>query len=188
MKDDATSKKNHSWIYLLIGILLIIVAIVAAILFFLKGSTTTTSTGGEVETTQSITCDSNQATYPFFATNSADRHSLKINVVLENDKLSTISLTYQLSYDDTSKIKQVTTDNRISLEDHFAKDGLSYASFDTHFSELDDSSQLTMYAKAKELNGPNAKYFLLEETNGSFKMGAITNAYNKKGLNCVVNK
>lgn len=186
--DDSSQKKNsHAWIYVLVGLILVIVAVVAIILFLLQGKTTVNQ-GGEVEVTESISCTSDEVVYPFIKHDDAEKRSLKINAIFDNDKLQTVNLTYKMYYDDEAKIKQRSADNHADLNKSFGEDSLGADYFDAKFSILNDALQLSLYAEAKEIGGVSAKYFLIDGPASGLKKDKITKNYNEKGLDCVIHQ
>ena len=181
---ERNNKQNREWIHVLIGIIRIIITVVSVVLFLLQGSTKTVSTG-EVEIAESVTCNGEGIFYPIFKYDNSESKSIKINAMFDGDKFETISLVYKLNYNNSEQIKQSTTENHIAMNKSFDADSLSADSFDTHFSNLADAAQMTLYAEAKELNGVTAKYFLLDGVT-NYTKDTMTKKYNSQGLDCVI--
>lgn len=180
------NSKDQRWIYRLIGLLLIIVATVAAILFLLNGKTTISEKGEIIETVQSISCGGNNTSYPYTGIGSTDRQSIRVDFILNNDRINTASLTYQVSTGSNS-VEKTTTNINITINKYFAEDDLEHNALNATFSSLSDSTQMTLYAKTKDITNTTAKYFLLEDANGKYDDNTIIKALEEKGLSCKVN-
>lgn len=186
MQNKTHQRSNdHRWIYYLMGLLFIVVAVVLAILFSLNGKTTISDQGETVETMQSISCANKNVSYPFVGVNSSDNQSIKLDIILNNNKINTASLTYQLLTDSNS-VEQTRTNISIAINKFFAKDSLEHNALNATFSSLPDSVQMTLYAKAKDITGITAKYFLLESANGKYDNDTVIKALEEKGLLCKV--
>ena len=177
-------KENREWVYVLIGIICIIITVVAIILFLLQGNTKTVSRG-EVEISESVTCEGKGIVYPIFKYDGSKEKSIKINVLFDGEKLEKISLVYQLKYDDSKQIEQSSAENHAAMNKSFEADSLGADALGVRYSNLSDAMQMTLYAEAKALNGVTAKYFLLDGLN-SYTKENITKKYNNQGLDCVI--
>lgn len=169
-----------------LGLCLLIIAVILIVIFFLNGSTTIYNDGGEIATTESITCESSEVSYPFFAFDNSDRKQLKINVLLSNNKIDQLSLIYRLYYNSSSDINTSETLNHANMNKHFGISGLTADALGAKYSKLDDSLQLTLNSKAKEINEISAKYYLLDEAANYYNKETITKNYNSKGLDCTI--
>ncbi|MBR2795855.1 hypothetical protein IKE13_02300 [Candidatus Saccharibacteria bacterium] len=176
---------NYRWIYILIGMIFIMVAVVLIVLFFLQGNEKIVSKGDDVEAAESITCSNDDYFYPFFRYNNSREGSVKISVVFNDGKLDSVNLVARLYYDGAEIIEKSRVENHIAMNNNFYENSMDADSLGAHFSALDDSMQMTLYAKAKQLNGVNAKYFLIDSAGGYTKEMLVDN-YNKQGLNCVI--
>lgn len=182
MSEESRSKK---WIYFLVGSVCVVLVVVLVILFFLQGDTKITGEG-DVSVVESITCEAEGLWYPYFSYDNSNSKSIKINALFDNrDKLDTISFVYRLGYDDSSMAEQSSASNHAAMAKWFEEDSLGVDSFEIRYSNMGDAMQMEMYAKAQEINGVTAKYFLLNGSNGSNR-DALTKNYNDKGLNCVI--
>ena len=181
---EKNRKSDYRWIYALIVVGCVVVAVVLIILFLLQGNIKTTS-NSEVEVSESVACEGEGIFYPFFRYDNSKNKSIKINVVFNGDKFETINLIYKLDYDDAEQIEQSNAENHAAMNKSFADDSLGVDSFGAHYSNLDDGAQMTLYAKAKELNGVTAKYFLLDGVT-NYTRETLTKKYNSQGLDCVI--
>ena len=188
MEHRSHKKSARNWILILIGVILVATAAVLSVLSLLNGSTTTTNTGANIETTKSITCESNDIPYPPAAKINPPNQSIKINATFDNNKLDTISLTYRIKYPDESTAKQSTTNLHIAINQNFQEDSLGTDALNAKYSTIENTTQLSLYAKSKSITGMSAKYFLLDTTSDIFKQDHLTKIYSDKGLNCIVNK
>ena len=91
MEEKSHHKKNHKWIFLLIGLILLIVAIVLILIYFMRGTTTSEDDGAEVTSVQSLSCEGTKTEYPFVTKGEISGHSLKINATFKNDALKKIN-------------------------------------------------------------------------------------------------
>lgn len=182
---EDSNRGNQKWVYALMGIICMVVTLVLVALFLMQGNKKVTNTGGDVMATESMTCSSDEVIYPVFTYDNSKKKSLKVNIVLNDNKLDTISLIAKLYYDDAKEIEQSSAENHAAMNRSFYADSMSADSFEANYSYLEDAMQMTLYAKAKELNGMNAKYFLIETISGYTKE-ALKNNYNKQGLSCLI--
>lgn len=185
---NSFSRKNKKWVLILIGSLLIVASIVSIIIFLLQGKTMSRYGGSNIENTQSVSCYSDMADYPFYNASDSGRHSIKINAILDNDRLSVVSLVYKIYFDNAKVIEQNNTHLRAAMNKAFANDGLGANAFDAAYSSLADSVQMTLYAERQQLNGNTSSYFLLDGANVNFAKENIIAIYNSKGLNCTVDE
>lgn len=176
---------QKKWIYFLIGIICIVFVVVLIILFFLQGDTNIVGEG-EITIAESFTCEGEGLWYPFFTFDNSNGKSIKINVLLDDkSKLDTINLVYRLKYDSKELSERSEAINFASFGKSLASDSLNAESFESRFVDMEDAMQMTLYAKAKELNGVTAKYFLLNGSN-DLKRDTLTKIYNDQGLSCVI--
>jgi len=178
-------KSDYKWICLIFGFVFIVVALILAVLFLMKGSKTFTDDGVDYSMVESITCSNEEMIYPFFKYDNAKTRTIKINMILENNKMDKISLIVNLYYDDVKQIEHSSVENHAAMEQYFYEDSMNASAFDINFSSLDDAVQMVLNARAKDLNGINAKYFLIESVAGYTKETLIKN-YNNQGFSCVI--
>lgn len=188
--DNNNHKKKgiHNWILVLIGIICIVTTFVLLIIFLLQGNTTISDEGGDVDITESITCSSDDFTYPFFKHNEANGSSIKINAIFDDSKLDTISLTYKLEYDEEEQAKQVSAINHASLNGHFKDDSLGADALGAHYSVTKGTMQLNLHAEASDITGITSKYFMIDNTSGNHSKDTLIKMFNNKGLNCIINQ
>lgn len=179
-----SEKKDYAWVYVLLGMVCIIILIIVWLLYLLQGDTRTTSES-EVIRSEAIACDGEGMLYPFFDYDGSNSKMVKINAVFNDDELDTIALTVKLYYDDAGQIERSNTNNHAAMNKSFASDALGADSLDAHYSNLQDAMQMTLYARAKDLNGVTSKYFLADGIS-NYSKDALTRYYNDRGLNCVV--
>lgn len=172
-------------VFSLMGVICIIAAVVLIAIFMLRGETTSIDSGS-IETAQSLACKGDNLIYPYSEGIDAEKRSLKINVILNNDELSSVSLIYKIYPKDASAIQQNTTNLHIAVNKSFGESGLGTDALGATYSSLADSVQMTFYAEARSINGVTAKYFLLENTSGNYVKDAIMQAYSNKGLSCIL--
>ena len=181
------NKSKNRWIYFLIGILCLVAAVVLLIIYLLQGRITVTNEGGEIETTESITCTSDKVSYPYFKEDDSKKKDLKINAIFNDNKLDVMTLTYQLSYDDENQAKQASAEHHAELNKQFYEDSMDADSLGTHFSVIKGIMQLSLRAESKEITGVTSKYFLIDNTSGIHKKDSLVKIFSNKGLNCTIN-
>lgn len=181
---DHLTKKNKKSTLVWVGVSSIILAVVLAVFFLTQGSMTTIESGS-VDVVRSLTCESSDVIYSFYESDGADKRFLKINAVLNDDELDTISLTYKLYYPNSEVVEQRTTNMSITMSKSFAMDGLGADPLNVTYASFSDAVQMRLYAGAETLNSVSAKYFLLDGLN-KYNKDEIVKTYNVKGLNCVV--
>ena len=181
---EKSEKRDHAWVYVLLGIACIIILVIVWLVYLLQGDTKTTSEG-EVIKSEAIACEGEGMLYPFFDHDGSNSKTVKINAVFNDDKLDAIALTAKLYYDDVRQIERSNTNNHAAMNESFASDALGADSLDAHYSSLQDAMQMTLYARVKDLNGVTSKYFLADGVS-DYSKSALTRHYNDRGLNCVV--
>ena len=181
--NNQTDNRRSNTILSLIGLTALIIAIVLTILSMLYGNTTIVE-GGDVKTTQSLTCESDQIVYPFFKNDKANGRLLKISVIMHDDKIDTISLVYKLYYDDNRMIDGFTTSLHSAITESFGADGLEADALGVTYSSFSDSIQMTLYTESKSLDGITNKYFLLEDSYGNYDKDTILQVYKARKLKC----
>lgn len=147
-----------------------------------------TNDGGMVETTRSISCESEENVYPFFRNDGAKSRNMKIKAVFSDDKLDKVSLIYRLKYDGEKTIEQMATKYDIVMNEAFDEDGLGGDALGASYSRLEDAVQMNLYAEANLINGITAKYFLLEGLSGHYSIDSLAENYNKMGFSCIINE
>lgn len=156
-KDRQNLKKT--WL-IVAGIILIIVAIVALILFLLQGETTTSGNYPGSQTTNTLSCENNSLRYPVFKDESVG--NIKINMIFENGKASSITLISTNSYETAEQAK-------ISSDAHHADMNIDFGSLgadalNARYMVDGTKTQMSLHATGKELKGSTYKYFLIKGT------------------------
>lgn len=174
---------------MLIGLLLIVVSVVSLVWFLIQGQTTVTGGWPEVETTQSLVCENDNKTYPFFEYDESIKKNIKINAIFNDDKLSSIALRYILYYDTKTKITDSENINHTAMSQSFAESGLEFDALGSDYSKGSDLLQFGLYANAEKINNISAKYFMLSELDraGEYTQSMVKRDYQNKGFKCVVN-
>lgn len=189
MEDNSPKKRTEEnqkgWLTIA-GLMLVLIAIVSIVLFLLFGETRVT---GEWSTkpTETATCESSEVIYPIFKYNDADSRSLKIITTFVDDILDSVSLTYQLKYNDLALAEKSDAENQAAMNFSFGDNGFNPNAFDAKYSNINGVFQMTLYAKPENLSGSALKYFLLDGLNvtKTYTQDSIVKAYANRGLNCV---
>ena len=179
-------KKKSSWM-VTVGIVLLLVATMAFVLFLMNGQTTLMGEFEGKKISETLVCEQEGISYPIFNYDYADSRSLKINVVFESQKLSSISLIYKLDYSTEEAMRQSESLNHAAMNLSFYDDGLGADALNAKYSFLDNSLQMSIYAKRSDLSQKVLKYFMLGEIYDLNKMDEkkITEIYIDAGLDCV---
>ena len=112
---------------------------------------------------------------------------LKINMVMQGDKMDTISFIYKQFFDTHDAVQEATMFNRIAMDKSFASDSLGMEALGRTQVNLDDAAQLTLYTERQKINSQTAKYFMLEDASGSYGKDTLMKVYRNKGLKCTEN-
>ena len=179
------NSKGTNWQLLsLAGVVLVIIGVLV-ILFLANGNTTVTNGEGNVEAAQSLVCEGDNISYPFFSYDNSNSKSIKVSAVFYDDKLSEISLVYRLSYDNNAQVKESEANNHASLGTRFGEDSLGVDALGVNFSILDKVMQMSLFARANNISSVESKYFLIEDVNGVYKIDNLAKIYTSKGLDCI---
>ena len=170
----------------ILGIILIIAAALFLILFFLKGETTIDNSSMGVTKSESLVCTNEGILYPFFTYDETAQRTMKVNVVFQNDELSSLSLIYTSYYDDMDKIGKSININQVNMNKIFIDDGLAFDALGLYFSKMSNGVQFGLYAKANEINNISKKYFLLDSYDDGLAREEIMQKYISKGFNCTI--
>lgn len=186
----AHEEKSRASIYLVIGIILIIVAVIAILPFLIRGSTIASGSYPEPESSESITCEGTDLTYPAIDPRDASRTAAKITATFKKDILGSIALTYSLYYDTTDRINASLNTNHANLNLATQKEGLGSDIFNLHFNKLSDRLEFHLYTEAKDISATSAKYLLLDTypDTGTYTKSLIESAYQSTGLKCTTQK
>lgn len=187
--DDTNKTKKHigSEVFVAIGMFLVIVAVVLLLAFFLRGQTTVSGENPDVKSTISLNCVSDNYRYDFFPYDNSDNKNLKIDIIFENEKVSSASLVYMLYYQDVESITESDAENHASMNINFSKDGLEADALNANFSKLSDGLKMSLYANIEDINDVTSKYFLLDYFDKGYTIKNIQRIYESKGLICKSN-
>ncbi len=170
-------------IYYLAALIFAIILVILVSIFLFSGDVSVNNNDGFSEKTQSLTCEKNNALYPFLA-GIDDEGTIKINVVFDKKTLDTISLVYKIYYDDKAQIERSEVQSRILMNENFNNDNLGTEALGSVFSALKDAMQLSLQANSDEINSITAKYFLLDGLNGMYSRKVVMEHYINEGFDC----
>lgn len=179
------TKLKFSTIIVIIGTFLVVMAIVFFVIAINHSNTTTVGEYPEPSVTHSLTCKASNVAYPFFTEDNSSSQDLKITMIITNNGMNSISLLYTIHYPDEAAAASGRSLLHSAMNTSFAQDNLPADSFDAVYSTNAKSVKLNLYATAKNLNGTNEKYFLLDGANGSYKPTTLKSIYAQKNLKCV---
>lgn len=183
MEQKKKSKTNWA---VSIGITLILLAIVLIIWFFLQGETKTTGEYPGAITSSSVTCESSEATYPFFTLDESTSKNTSVTVLFSDDSMKSISLIETLYYPDLESSTKSEAHNHAAMNTSFGAAGLGVDAFAANYSTMKDKMVMTLYAEAAEFNEVAAKYFLANGLNKKSTIDDFAEKYAEQGFDCVI--
>lgn len=184
---NKTKKRIGSEVFVAAGMFLVIVAVVLLLAFFLRGQTTVSGENPDVKSTISLNCVSDDYRYDFSPYDNSDNKNLKIDIIFENEKVSSASLVYMLYYQNAENITESDAENHASMNINFSKDGLEADALNANFSKLSDGLKMSLYANIEDINDVTSKYFLLDYFDKGYTIKNIQRIYESKGLICKSN-
>ena len=187
MEEESPRKAKKtiaSW-PLVIAILLVVVLLILLGWFFTRGNITTTGDNPEVEKTNFIVCRNNEVFYPYFSYDNSEKKDLEITAIFNGDKLDTVSLVHTLYYSNHEDANRSEVLNHAAFNLETQNAGLGPDIFTAHYSTSNNNLQLTLNAKAKDINDSNAKYLILGElTSGDYTKSILQRNYKNNGFSC----
>lgn len=180
-------EKKLNWLIPVI-LVLIFVIIIAIIINSLRGNTTYTGSFDDGKKTDTLVCQSDQVSYPIFNYDNSNSKSLKINAIFEDEKIGSISLFYKLNYSNGEMAKKSESVNHAAMSESFASDGMKFDDLNSKYSFLDNSLQISLYAKNSGLNEKSLRYFMLYNIYevGNLTKEEMAKIYNNAGLDCEI--
>lgn len=186
MEKKATNKNNIRVFFVLAGILLIILAIVVLLYLLMKGETKTSGEWLGTESTESIVCNIVDKTYPFYTYDNSKSKETKVNIIFDNNKIQSISLTNILYYDDEKVAVDSENLNHIAMNDSFGINGLKFDDLNLKFAKFDGGLQMNIYSE--NIDGVSAKYFLLDREYLNSNESTIRKFFEGNNFKCENNK
>ena len=180
--DYRTMKKKNAIVFVAIALIVIVVVM---IIIALTHGDMTVKNSGSITKVKSLRCESEQVKYPFY-NDSADKRMMRINIVMSDNGINSVSLVYRLYYDNLGEemISRYTTGLQSTISESFGADGLKTNALNVTYSTFSDSTQMTLYTEARDINNVTKKYFLLEDIKDNYKVEDISKKYRDKGLIC----
>lgn len=185
MGDSPHKKRTINWL-MLVGLALIIIAIIFFISFLMHGEVKIDGQYPEPKKSESITCEANGLSYPFFKYDNSNEKNITIRVAFNNDELDSISLVYMLYYSDDAKIVISEAENHGAMNLKFQSEGLGPDALEAKYARLSDGMKMSLYANSKNINDISSKYFYLENIE-RYDLSSIQTLYQGLGFNCKLN-
>jgi len=188
---EKTAKSNNKKLWLLIvGIVLVCVAIVCIVLFLIQGQTTVSGNFEGNDKAEYLTCESKITPYTLFNYDESDAKSLKVTATFSDDKLSGISLTYKLTYNDPEKLTLSEAKNHAAVNLKAQEEKLGADPYNAKYTKTEDTLQLTMTAEGEEITNKALKYFMLKsQSSGTpYTQDKVSKMYAEQGLKCEKHK
>ena len=157
-------------------------------IFALKGKTTITGEFEGNKKLETLVCQADGRDYPVFNFDNSSSKSLKINAVFNNDELESISLYYKLNYANEELARKSESVNHAAMNLSFYDDEMKTDDLNAKYSFVDNSFQMSIYAKKDELNEKSLRYFMLYNIYEvkSLTKEKMAKIYNEAGLNCEI--
>lgn len=171
------------------GIILVVVILFVSLLFAMRGENITVGAWPETESTDSLSCSSNNVEYPFFKYDNSTKKKMEVSMIFENSILKSTSLLYVLYYPNVEEVNRSNAINQNAMGRNMGENGFSTTAFNINYQILADSLQMSLFMKSDEITDESSKYLLLDsiDTRGLTKT-ALKNAYSNKGFACTNNK
>jgi hypothetical protein len=175
-------------IYRKIGIVIIGTSIclgIIAVIFLMNGKAeTSTAPIANVKTT-ALRCESDNYSYPFFKYDNSNRKELALNLVFNENAVQTISLNYQLYYNNENSVTASEASNHAAMNISFEANGLGADTFNATYSKFKDRLKFSLYTQ--KIDYKSEKYFLIENTDDTGhpdSLESYKNYYSGMGFNC----
>lgn len=143
----------------------VVVFIIGTTVFLLQNALNgkTKSYGNHPDNLQleTIRCVSDDYNYPFFTYDNTIRHDTEINVVFNNEAISSISLVYKLYYENINFAQTSNAFNHAAMNKEFSKEGLQADALNANYNVSDDVMRMSIYANKNTYNDQSKKYFLI---------------------------
>lgn len=184
--DNKPKKNNKSFItVLIVSIIFTILGICLFLWFFANGETTTTGHFPKPETSESLTCESNNIQLPILNTDNTTKTSSKVMVTFTENKLNSISMTYSLYYNSQNQVETSESTNHAKLNLKTQEEGLGPNIFNLHFSKFNDHLEIHMYADSNNITEKTSSYLLLDNIK-TLDKSTIRQNYIDRDFKCVV--
>lgn len=187
MTSNAGKSGGFKVALIIVGIILILASVVSIILFLLHGSTTMSNERME-SNIETLSCEGSDLNYPIFGKENL-RWDIKINAILKDNILNTISLLLKTRLADEDAVKTTWVQASKAIEERYAQDGLRIDSLNMQFSDLENNIlQMTLYAEGNTIKNIVYKYFMLNKLANvsGYTIETIRQLYAEQGLNCVI--
>lgn len=177
----------------IIGIILtttILAACIVSVIILMQGETKTSGQNPANVEGKTLVCESTGISYPITTYDNSTNKDLRIILNSYNNKIDTIYLAYELFYNNSQQIVASEAINHADMNTSFGKNSLGADAFNAHYSKMENSMKMTLYAKADEINPITAKYFMInardtEEIPNNIQ--EYQNNYEQQGFACTLN-
>ena len=160
--DNAPEKKDHKAIKL-ISLLLFLLIVVIIIIWLLHGKTTTHGQYPENLKNESLTCISNELIYPATPATVSEDRELKINAIFNGENhLSSINLSYSLSYQTTDDVVKAEALAHADFNRKLGKRGFSAGKFNNKFTVLNDRLVVSIYGNTSDITQETSDFFMID--------------------------
>ena len=157
-------KRDHRFLKLFF-FLLFLVFVILVIIWLLRGSKTVSGQYPENLKNESLSCVSNELTYPFTPATVSEDRELKINAVFNGENhLSSINLSYSLGYQTTEEVVSAEAVAHADFNRKLGKRGFSAGKFNNKFTVLDNRLVVSIYGASGDIVDNTADFFMIDSS------------------------
>lgn len=171
-------------------VIVIIATCITVLAILMKGETKTSGQNPTNVEGGMLACRSAEITYPIATYDSSINKDLRITANFYGNKVSAISLKYELFYNNAQQITTSEAHNHAAMNISFGKDGLSADAFNANYSKMENSMKMSLYANTDNIKPISAKYFMIDTNDGEKLPSTIQEYqanYEKQGFACTLN-
>ena len=180
---NETKKKFSSVPMLICGIVLVIVAVVLIVWFLLKGEQKVSGGYPDPVSSVALSCESSSTEYPLFKYENVIQKKMKIDAVFNDNKLSSISLKHELTYNNDNNATAGETINHSAMNISFTNAGMSIDTLKSNYSVIDNVFMMTLYGRDSDVTDATKKYLMIDGAIGD--IDSLSRQYAALGLKCV---
>ena len=180
--------KDKRFILLIIGAILLILSTILIMCFALKGETIISDKHTENTKNDSLYCLNDEIAHTYANYDNSKKKTLIISVLFYNNKLKTISLIYNLYYDDSELITSSEANNHAAMNKSFSKTGVEANTLSPNYSKQKDKVTITLFTEAKDFDNKLAKYYMADSLTRDSTLENFLRNYEQQGFICNTNK
>lgn len=170
------------------GAVLIVAAVVLLAVFLVNGQTQVGGAYPAPVTSKTLVCETSGLAHPVAGDKFATSSTMKINAIIDGEKLKVISLIYTTNYADEVAAEDGRNEEHAAMNLSYADEGLEVDALGASYSRSGTKVTMSLYATANEVNSVSEKYLLLDGLGtGNYTAKLMKTAYEQKGFKCIEN-